>query len=401
MKLFFLSIFSLVVFVSCNKALVEDKPYVVMLSVDGFRWDYADEVPTPNLDKIANMGVKAESLKSSFPTKTFPNHYSIATGLYSDHHGIVLNSFYDPESGRYYSIFDREAVEDGYFYGGEPIWVTAENQGVISGSYFWVGSEAEIKGVRPTYWKKYEHKFPYKQRIDSVISWLQKPIEIRPHLILWYFDEPDHTGHLFGPDSKELKEKVVQLDSLIGYFITEIQNLPISDKINIIVTSDHGMANISDGRKVTLEDHLNMEWVEEMQGYNPNYNIKAREGYIDSIYNQLLEIEHISFWKSELVPERLHYGTNDRTLDFVVVADSSWSLLPNADKGVGFGAHGYDNKNKDLHAIFYAYGPAFKENYIAPTFNNVDIYPLIAHILNLKPAIVDGSLDNVIGLLNE
>ncbi len=286
MKKVILFLTLILVFSSCSDQYIKNKdlPYVVMLSVDGFRWDYADKVPTPNLDKVARMGVKAESLKASFPTKTFPNHYSMATGLYPDHHGIVMNSFYDPATGQHYSIFDREAVEDGYFYGGEPIWVTAENQGVIAGSYFWVGSEAEIKGVRPTYWKKYEHEFPYKQRIDSVISWLQKPAEVRPHLVLWYFDEPDHSGHKFGPDSKELEDKIIELDFLIGYFISEIQKLAYADKINVIVTSDHGMANISEERKVALEDHLTMDWVEEIQGYNPNYNIKVKEGYIDSIY---------------------------------------------------------------------------------------------------------------------
>ena len=393
----------LLIVTGCNsfQKVDENEPYVVMLSVDGFRWDYADKVHTPNLDKIAGMGVKAESLKSSFPTKTFPNHYTIATGLYPDHHGIVLNSFYDPGTGRYYSIMDRESVEDGSFYGGEPIWVTAENQGVISGSYFWVGSEAEIKGVRPTYWKRYDHNFPYNQRIDSVISWLQKPPEVRPHLILWYIDEPDHTGHKYGPDSEEMKNIIVELDFLIGYFMAEIQNLPIADRINVIITSDHGMENISNDRKVVLKDHLTMDWIEEIQGYNPNYNIKVREGYIDSVYNELLKIDHIAFWKSDMVPERLHYGTNDRTLDLVVVADSSWSLVLSADKKVGFGAHGYDNINKDMDAVFYAYGPAFKENHIAPTFNNVDIYPLIAHILRLKPAETDGSFENVKNILKD
>lgn len=396
------SIFLLIIVVLFSCTTVPDKeskPYVVMLSVDGFRWDYADKVATPNLDRIAKMGVKAKSLKSSFPTKTFPNHYSIATGLYPDHHGIVLNSFYDPSEDRYYSIMDREAVEDGSFYGGEPIWVTAEQQGVVSGSFFWVGSEAEIKGTRPTYWKKYDHDFPYKQRIDSVISWLEKPEDLRPHLILWYFDEPDHIGHKSGPDSKELKSKVEELDSLVGYFMNRINKLPIKDQINIIVTSDHGMASISDERKIALQEHITMDWVEEMQGYNPNYNIQVEERYIDSVYNELLEIEHISFWKSTDIPARLHYGSNDRTLDIVVVADSSWSLVPTMDKKIGFGAHGYDNGNKDMDAIFYAYGPAFKENYVSPTFNNVDIYPLIAHILELKPTEVDGSFDNVKGLL--
>lgn len=311
------------IFSGCNNQKVEEKPYVVMLSVDGFRWDYADKVPTPNLDKIAKKGVKAESLKASFPTKTFPNHYTIATGLYPDNHGIVLNSFYDPATDRYYSIFNREAVEDGSFYGGEPIWVTAEEQGVISGSYFWVGSEAEIKGVRPTYWKEYEHKFPYRQRIDSVIFWLQKPEEVRPHLVMWYFDEPDHSGHKFGPDSKELEKKIIELDQLIGIFLSEIEKLPIADNINIIVTSDHGMCNISNDRKVPLKELLTMDWIENLEGYNPNYNIGVKEGFKDSIYQELAKIDHITFWYSDSVPARLNYGSNDRTLDFVVVADSS------------------------------------------------------------------------------
>jgi alkaline phosphatase D len=391
----------LILIITGCKSLKEEQNIVIMFSMDGFRWDYADKVPTPNLDRIAKMGVRAESLKASFPTKTFPNHYSIATGLYPDNHGIVLNSFVDPATGKYYKISDREAVEDGFFYEGEPIWITAEKQGVVSGSFFWVGSEAEIGGIRPTYWKKYDYKFPYKQRVDTVISWLQKPEDIRPRLILWYVSEPDHSGHKFGPDSKELLERIMELDTLVGYFLDEIDKLPIAENINIIITSDHGMGSTSEERKIVLEESLTMDWIAEMEGYNPNYNIKARDGYYDSVYNELTGIEHITAWKSEMVPERLHYGTHDRTLDFVIVADSSWSLVKTSDKKTGFGAHGYDNDNKDMHAIFYAYGPAFKENYISPTFNNIDIYPLIAHILKLERAEVDGKFENVKQLLKE
>jgi len=390
-----------ILFAACSKKKITDKPYVVMLSLDGFRWDYAEKVPTPNLDKIAAMGVKAESIKASFPTKTFPNHYSIATGLYPDHHGIVLNSFYDPEMDKYYHLMDRETVEDSSFYGGEPIWVTAEKQGVISGSYFWVGSEAAVQGIRPTYWKKYDHRFPFEQRIDSVISWLQKPEDLRPHLILWYMDEPDHIGHYVGPESKELDSMIVQLDHLVGIFMNKLQQIPFADEINIIVTSDHGMCPTSPERKVVIENSIDMDWVDEMQGYNPNFVIKAKEGYVDSIMLQLNDTEHLTCWKSNEVPERLNYGKNPRTLDIVVVADSSWSVVIKEDKYVSYGAHGYDNNNKDMDAIFYAYGPAFKVNYISPTFNNIDIYPLITHILNLEPAEVDGTFENVKQLLEE
>jgi len=379
----------------CKRSEKENDQYVVMLSLDGFRWDYAEKVPTPNLDKIAKMGVKAKSLKASFPTKTFPNHYSIATGLYPDHHGIVQNSFYDPELDRYYSIMDREAVEDGKFYGGEPIWVTAEKQGITSASYFWVGSEADVQGIHPTYWKKYDRDFPFEQRIDSVIAWLQLPENIRPHLILWYMHEPDKSGHIYGPDSKEMDSVIIYLDSLVGVFIQKLQDIPHANQVNVIITSDHGMGNISNERKVVIEENLNMDWVDIIQGYNPNFVIKANEGYIDSIYLTLKKVPHLTIWKSGEVPERFHYGTNPRTLDIVVVADSSLSIVLNNVRSIGKGTHGYDNDNKDMHTIFYAYGPAFKENYVSPSFENVDIYPLITHILGLEPAEVDGSLENV------
>jgi alkaline phosphatase D len=401
-KIHVIPVIVLILFYGCSDPKNEHfEPYVVMLSMDGFRWDYTEGVETPNFDKMAAKGVKARSLKPSFPTKTFPNHYSIATGLYPDHHGIVLNSFYDPETNQHYAISDREAVEDGSYYGGEPIWVTAEKQGVITGSYFWVGSEAEIAGHRPTYWKKYDHDFSYSQRIDSVIAWLQKPEDRRPHLIFWYFDEPDHSGHKYGPGSTEIKKKVAELDSLLGVFLNKLEKLPVASEVNVIVTSDHGMGPISDDRKVVLSDQIPAEWTDEMQGYNPNFNIKAREGYEDYLYEALVYTDGITTWRSDEVPARLHYGTNPRCLDIVVVADSSWSVVDEPEKNVGKGAHGFDNDNTDMHAIFYAYGPAFKINYESPTFENVDIYPLICEILKLNPAPVDGKLDRVKGLLKE
>ncbi|MCD4680628.1 MAG: ectonucleotide pyrophosphatase/phosphodiesterase, partial [Bacteroidales bacterium] len=166
-KLIIIPLLSIALFSSCSKELQNEKQYVVMLSLDGFRWDYPDNIPTPNLDYIAEIGVKAKSLKPCFPTKTFPNHYSMATGLYPDHHGIVLNSFYDEDMNAYYRIKDRDAVENADFYDGEPIWVTAEKQGVISASYFWVGSEAPIKDKHPTYWKRYKHNYPFEARLDT------------------------------------------------------------------------------------------------------------------------------------------------------------------------------------------------------------------------------------------
>jgi len=392
-----LALLVIIIFYLCAKPKTN---YVIMLSLDGFRWDYPNNIPTPNLDYIANHGVKAQSLKASYPTKTFPNHYTMATGLYPDHHGIVQNSFYDPATGESYHIKDRNKVEDPKFYGGEPIWVTAEKQGMTTASYFWVGSEAPVQGIKPTYCKIYDHNFPFHQRTDTVIYWLGLPEEQRPQLITYYMHEPDDVGHRNGPSSKELYNTIVYLDSLVGDLIKKVNELPIASQVNIIVTSDHGMCKTDNSRRVFLYEYIMDDWFEVIEGYNPNYLFKVKEEYRDTAWLALKSIEHVQVWEHGKVPERLHYGLNPRTLDFILVADSSWSIVPFQDKNVGQGAHGYDNANKDMEAIFYAFGPAFKKQFEQPTFDNVDIYPLLAKILELEPAKIDGKLEHVNGMLN-
>lgn len=376
-----------------------ERPYVVILSMDGFKWNYADLVNTPNFDKIEQIGVRAQ-MQASFPTKTFPNHYTIATGLYPDHHGIVNNTFWDPQRKALYQISDRSKVQDGYFYGGEPMWVTAEKQDVISASYFWVGSEAKIDGYYPSIWKVYDHNFSFYQRADSVISWLQLPEDKRPHIITWYVNQPDSYGHKYGPNSDEIKDTIVGLDKLLGYFMDKLSQIDIANKVNVIVTADHGMEEIVQNRSLSLSDYINTNWVDGILGGNPTYNIWAKNGFKDSVENALSKVPHIKYYSSSTIPERFHYMSNARCGDFVAIADSSWALfsssIPNFDIG---GTHGYDNSNTNMDAIFYAYGPAFKENYHSPRFENVDIYNLICKILNLNPAQNDGNIGRVEGML--
>lgn len=377
-----------------------DKPYLIVLSMDGFRWDYTDKADTPNLDKFLESGTKAERMVPAFPTKTFPNHYTMATGLYPDHHGIVLNSFYDPANDRHYAVRDRNAVSDGSFYGGEPIWVTAEKQGMKSASLFWVGSEAEIGGVRPSIWKKYQHNMPYEDRIDTVIAWLEKPADVRPHLIMWYFDEPDGIGHAAGPDSPEARQTVQYLDSLVGVTMNKLSQLEIADEINFIITSDHGMGNISEDKVVMLNEHLDASWIADIQGGNPNWNILAAEGFDDDIEEALQDVEGLNWWRSENVPERLNYGSNPRTLDFTLVADSSWSLFYDKKGSYFGGTHGFDNANQDMHTILMASGPGFRDDgYVGPVCRNVSLYPLMCEVLGLTPAKHDGDLKEVENML--
>jgi predicted AlkP superfamily pyrophosphatase or phosphodiesterase len=395
--LFFIILFAL----SSTLLAQSEKPYVIMLSMDGFRWDYPDKCATPNLDKIAEHGVKAASLQPSFPSKTFPNHYTIATGLYPDHHGIVGNSFYDPASGKHYSIGNLEAEMDSSFYGGEPIWVTAEKNSIRSATLFWVGSTAAIEGIRPTYWKKYDNSLTYSARIDTVLYWLSLPEEKRPHLVLMYMEEPDHTGHDEGPDGKGTLKTVESLDSLLGVFREKLDKLPIARQINFIVLSDHGMENISPDRYIKLGDYLNKEWFTENEGNSPILTLQVKKEFYDQAWEAMSAIPHITAWKHGQVLDSLHFGTNPRTLDFIVLADSSWSVTASGRISSMMGNHGWNPYQKDMQAIFYAEGPAFKAGYKSPTFENVNIYPLICHILGIQPAPADGKLENVKGMLKD
>lgn len=399
--LFIFLIFLSLLFQCCDDQEKSDgERYVVMVSLDGFRYDYPELYETPILDSVERHGVRAVSMKPSFPTKTFPNHYTIATGLYPDHHGLVNNNFYDPDLDLTYSIGNRERVEDARFYGGEPIWVTAEKQDLISASYFWVGTEAAVQGVRPTYWKQYDHHFPYTQRVDSVITWLSLPGDKRPHLITWYVDQPDGWGHDLGPLNPAIGPLISGLDSLLGYFFSRLHTLDVYPDIDVIITSDHGMETISADRWINLSDYLKPEWFSHTTGGNPVWNLWIREGFDSVVFARASSIPHVQAWKPGEVPGRLHYGTHPRCGDLIIVADSAWSVTWKDPKpGKSGGTHGYDNANRNMHAIFYACGPDFKKGYRQPVFENVDIYPLICKLLNLTPAENDGNLKRVEGML--
>lgn len=373
------------------------KPYVVLVSLDGFRWDYSKHFDTSNLEAIAKKGVKAKSMQPSYPTKTFPNHYSIVTGLYPDHHGIVNNSFYDPFTKTSFAL-SLPTKNNPDYYGGNPIWNVAEEQGVKTASFYWPGSDTGAKS--PSIYKKYDSSVPYETRIDTVVKWLQLPEKQRPHLITLYFDEPDHTGHTFGPLSNENKEMVAKMNTLIGNLTRQLDALPIGKEINLIIVSDHGMAALSDSKKVVILDYLKKDWLEYAQVINPIMSIKAKNEYKDSVAMGLKKAKHIRFWKSNELPKRLHYGNNPRTLDFVIEAKKGYSLA-RKDQKISGGTHGYDNKYKDMQAIFYAKGPNFKVDKKVASFKNVSLYPLIAHILDLKIDAVDGDFKEVQSVVNE
>ncbi|MCD8167417.1 MAG: ectonucleotide pyrophosphatase/phosphodiesterase, partial [Bacteroides sp.] len=371
-----LSVITFFLFVACTFWGYEQN-YTVIVSLDGFRHDYPRIHQTPELDKIAASGVDAVMLPS-YPASTFPNHYTMATGLVPDHHGIVNNSFWDPVTGKRYSMGDNETRYDATYYLGEPIWITAERQGVKTGVLYWVG--CDIPGLEPfaTHLERWDpdERLTFQQRIDKAIEWLSLPEETRPRLIMLYIEEPDGYGHRYGPTGKETGKLVKSLDALMGDLYRKISALPHGDRVNLIVTSDHGMTDISSDRMVDVFSRLRPEWYEKEDGRNPLL-LFTKPQHREQVYQTLKKLKHIYVWKKEEIPAELNYGTSVRIGDIVVAPHPGWQLgdKPFTTKG----AHGYSPHFTDMQVMFRGTGPDFKEGYLSAPFVNTDLYPLLAH----------------------
>lgn len=371
--------------------------YTVVVSLDGFRWDYPQMHHAPFLDSMAVMGVQATMLPS-YPASTFPNHYTLATGLVPDHSGIVNNSFWDRERNLDYSMVDSLTRNNPAYYLGEPIWITAQKQGVKTASVYWVSSDIPVKNTFPTYYRVWadEPRLTFEERVDDVIRLLSMDEAERPRLVMAYFDEPDHCGHVFGPRSEETANIVAHMDSLMSRLWHGIQSLPFKDKINLIVTSDHGMTEVSDERFVCVDDYVKPEWCEKVISASPT-SIFTKTEYRDSVLNALQGVEHISVWRKEDVPQELVYGSSDRLGDIIVAPDLGWQF-DHEPRHLN-GAHGYSPQSPDMQVMFRAVGPDFKVGYPSENFVNVDIYTLLAHLLGVQPEETDGQWDRVKSIL--
>ena len=390
---FFLLLILLTGCASSRKAHVsatpDGKQYVVILSMDAFRWDLAGRSHTPTLDSLARAGTYAE-IYPVYPSNTFPSHYAMATGLHPDHHGVVNNNFYDRKIGRKLSVFDAEDVRLPGFWSGEPIWNTAEKQGVRTASFYWVGSEYPIQGRRPSIWKPFDKNVPFSDRADSVIAWLQLPEEVRPHLIMWYMEEPDGVGHRATPDSSATLSTVEHLDRILGDFFAEARRLDIFDQIDFIVLSDHGMATYYPENYVNLNDYLPRDSFDYVFDGVPTL-LYPKPTYTDSAYAILKRVPRVTVWRKNEIPEKFVYGKNPRIGDLFVLPDIGTYLQFRPESCPVFAAtHGYDNFAPEMEAIFYAAGPSFKQNVELPVMANVNLYLIIARLLDLQPAPNDG-----------
>lgn len=383
------------------KPISDLRPTVILISLDGFRYDYLQKNRPPHLNELARSGVRARWMVPSFPSKTFPNHYTIATGLYPEHHGIVENNIYDPQFNGVFTLSNREEVEKSRWWLGEPIWVTAEKQGQRAASFFYPGTEGEIAGVRPTFWKHYDPKITNDERVDTVLSWLDLPVNERPTLLALYFSDTDDAGHAYGPTSAKTRQAVLDLDREIGRLIDGLRARGVFDQTNLIIVSDHGMAAVDWHHAILLDEIFDPALAERIFWTREIVSIFPKPGTENEIYQKLkLNLPHRArvYRKAEM-PARFHYSHSSRIAPLLVLPDEGW-ILTNREafaemqtKGESNpkGGHGYDNRLKSMRAIFIGHGPALRQRAVVAPFENVQIYNVMAKILGLRPAPNDGT----------
>jgi predicted AlkP superfamily pyrophosphatase or phosphodiesterase len=386
-----------------NALIQESKHYVVLVSLDGFRYDYAKKYGAKNLLSLAAHGASApEGMIPAFPSVTFPNHYTLVTGLYPEHHGIVANTFYDEQRKQTYEGTDPKTSADGSWYGGTPLWVLAEQQGMRSACFFWPGSEAEIRGMRPSFYLHFDDKFPEEKRIEQVIAWLRLPAEQRPHFITLYYSNVDHAGHDYGPDSPQTGAAVKHVDELVGKLWARLNALHLP--IDLVVVSDHGMAR-ERGPWINLDQFPGID----LSGFETEGSLlypKSEEA-AEAAYQRLKRVDPaFVVYRRKHVPVGLHYASNARAGDPVVVATGPFAIRahgPKAgeeDKPPKVGMHGLDPRQvPEMKAIFYAAGPDIRAGATVKPFDNVNVYPLLAELLGLQAPPVDGSLNVLSGIL--
>ncbi|KPK05649.1 MAG: hypothetical protein AMS20_06040 [Gemmatimonas sp. SG8_28] len=392
--------------VSACTRMTTPTPPVILVGLDGFGWDFLEAAETPNLDALIARGVRAEWLVPIFPTKTFPNHYSIVTGLYAEQHGIVSNNMYDPDFGERFSLGNRAAVQDGRWWEGEPVWVTAEKAGLIAAAFFWPGTEADIQGIRPTYWYPYVHRTPHDERVDQVLTWLDLPDGERPALITTYFADVDEAAHTFGVDAPETLAAIQAVDRAIGRLVRGLEQRGLDNRVNMVLVSDHGMASRSRDRVIFLDDLVDLADIEVID-WSPVAAMRPHAGREDEVYERLHGAHpNVQVYRKAEIPERWHYRDHRRIQPILAVADEGWVIStreyfathPTAYRGA---THGYDNTAQTMQATFIAVGPAFSRGIVVPPFQNIHVYELLCYLLEIEPAPNDGSLDSVRVLLRE
>ena len=380
-----------------------DAPILILISFDGWRWDYIDRQPVPHLKALAARGVRAKALIPSFPVLTFPNHYTIVTGLYPEHHGVVGNTMRDASMPERFTQ-SSETAKDARWWGGEPVWVTAMRQGRRAGTMFWPGTEAAIGGTRPTYWKAYDKELGTLDRVDQALTWLALPAAEQPTFVSLYFEEVDTAGHDFGPDSPELAAAASHLDDALGTLVAGVHALGLDNRTSIVIVSDHGMAPVSYGRVIYLDALIDLSAVDLLED-GPNLQMSPRDGDGDGLYRRLHgQHPKLAIYKRRDVPPRLHFNGNARIPAIVGVPADGWVVTSGqrlTQEELHPGAHGWEPTTTDMGALFVAAGPTLRRGIVVAPFENIHVYDLLCRILKITPAKNDGRSSATRGFMRQ
>lgn len=367
-----------------------ERPVTILISIDGFRPDYLERGITPNLNALKDQGTGG-AMRPSFPTKTFPNHFTLVTGLRPDHHGIVANSMIDPtRPGEMFSLGNaRQALDPFWWSDAEPIWVTAEKQGLRTATMFWPGSEVEIAGQRPQDWLRYDENVTNVQRVATVLDWMRRPAAIRPGLVTLYFDTVDTAGHELDPASEAVNPAIAEVDARIGDLVAGLAELDRA--ANIIIVSDHGMASVSPDRVIQLDNLIDRASYIAVEA-GPYAAIEPVTGTDNRVAEALLKPhDHMDCRRKEDLPARLEYGAHRRVAAIICLAQTGWSVLAGPPRyPVTGGAHGWDHQDPAMQALFIAAGPSIKPGAPLPLFDNVHVYPLLARLTGVAALPSDG-----------
>ena len=379
--------------------------YVVILSMDGFRYDLPQMYNTPTLDSVAKVGVFSV-IRPVYPSMTLPNHYSMATGLWPDHHGIVNNTFYDSKLDTIFAVGRYDTRSNADLYGGEPIWNTAARQGILCNVFDWIGVEAPVNGKYPAYSILYDPNRTRKQMADMVLEALCKEdVKQIPQLVMWYIDEPDKSEHYYSAESQQVRDVVENIDSVLSYFLSEVRSSPVYDKIDFIFTADHGHTDLSPDRYLNLYNSIGT-LVERCDNQTP-LGIVPREGCLQAVMDSLAIYApgRYRYWLREELPVEFRFGTfASRIAPVIVQPDLGWKIVCDANPEFkkpqpGTSAHGYDPMEDDMQRVFYGFGPHFKKGYVHDKqFRSADDYLILCKLLNIKPAPNDCCEDDIKGL---
>ena len=375
-----------------------DLAIVVLISIDGFRWDYLDRYRPPHLLRLAANGVRAEGLIPQFPSKTFPNHYTIVTGLRLASHGIISNNMRAADIPGEFSLSNRDVLADPRWWGGEPIWNTVEMQGKVAAAMFWPGSETVIGGRQATHWTPFDDNFPNAERVTKILEWLKLPDGKRPSFLTLYFSDVDNAGHDFGPESNEVRDTVLEIDRAVGDLVAGVDAIGLADRVHYVVVSDHGMAALSPDRVIVLDQYVDVATVDVID-WSPLLGVSPKDGNVDKLYAALKDKHpNLKIYRRDEIPAEYGLAGHPRLPAVIGIADEGWNITSarevnrwdTHERRPPGGTHGYDARAKSMQGLFIAAGPRIRSGLVVPPFENIHIYHFMCALMGLTPAKNDG-----------